>query len=183
MSCSAAWLLSTSSAICIGSSAGATCSTSRATLSSRTTKSAGPRSATGRAVLVEDADVHRALHAPVRRARGVPRAATSARAERRRAQRRDLRHQVSIGPGFRERQANVEPKTGLKSVSCGKCARRGPRFLTPLRSHVINQRLFLPSRVHLTRPVASPCFQRTSRSPSSSSSRPALRCSRWCSPA
>ena len=44
---SAAALLSTSTAICIGSAAGSTRSTSRATLSSRTTKSAGPRSGTG----------------------------------------------------------------------------------------------------------------------------------------
>ena len=41
------WLVSTSTATCIGSSAGATRRTSRATLSSRTMKSAGPRSGTG----------------------------------------------------------------------------------------------------------------------------------------
>ena len=43
----AAWLVSTSSAICIGSSAGVTRSTSRVRLSSFTTKSDGPRSGTG----------------------------------------------------------------------------------------------------------------------------------------
>ena len=47
MSSRAPWLVSTRMAICMGSTAGSTLRTSRAMLSSRTTKSEGPRSGIG----------------------------------------------------------------------------------------------------------------------------------------
>ena len=104
MSSRAAWLVSTSTAICIGSSAGATFSTSRAMLSSRIDEVGGTEVRDRRARLVEHAHIHRSLER-LGDERAGPR--DRARGERQRGEQdASIGHEISIGLAFKERQAN-----------------------------------------------------------------------------
>ena len=101
-------LLSTSSAICIGAVAGSTRRTSRARLSSRTTKSDGLSSGTGRAVLVEHARVDAALQR-LRRRRNRPQKPDGQNNGRSESE-APVGHSLSIGPGFQQRQGDLRQK-------------------------------------------------------------------------